>query len=225
MTDFVLILVTGLGLGALYFLARGLSIIYGLMGVLNFAHGAFMMAGPTPGSSRWEPCRAPFPLRRASPLPSSSPSSLVPSSGSSSKWSSSGRSTGTIQQVLVTVGLSLASVAAAQGIWGADPRTVEKPEWMASTTMPSEPAAQRPVPVHRGARSLPRPAGAAALHPPRPDHPRWCREPHHGRGARHQRAPDVHDRLCPRRPGCRAGRTVVPRSTPGRCRPRRAARC
>ena len=45
MTDFVLILVTGLGLGALYFLAAsGLSIIYGLMGVLNFAHGAFMMA-------------------------------------------------------------------------------------------------------------------------------------------------------------------------------------
>ena len=50
MTDFVLILVTGLGLGALYFLAAsGLSIIYGLMGVLNFAHGAFMMAGSYAG--------------------------------------------------------------------------------------------------------------------------------------------------------------------------------
>ena len=50
MSDFVLILVTGLGLGALYFLAAsGLSIIYGLMGVLNFAHGAFMMAGSYAG--------------------------------------------------------------------------------------------------------------------------------------------------------------------------------
>ena len=40
-----------------------------------------------------------------------------------------------IQQVLVTVGLSLASVAAAQGIWGADPAPMEKPEWMGTTTM------------------------------------------------------------------------------------------
>ena len=37
---------TGLGLGALYFLiASGLSLIYGLMGVLNFAHGAFLTVG------------------------------------------------------------------------------------------------------------------------------------------------------------------------------------
>src|SRR6185436_11784023 len=35
----ILLVVTGLGLGALYFLAAsGLSLIYGLMGVLNFAH-------------------------------------------------------------------------------------------------------------------------------------------------------------------------------------------
>src|SRR5690606_22619428 len=38
MSEFTLILATGLGLGALYFLAAsGLSLIYGLMGVLNFA--------------------------------------------------------------------------------------------------------------------------------------------------------------------------------------------
>ena len=36
----------GLGLGAMYFLiASGLSLIYGLMGVLNFAHGAFLTVG------------------------------------------------------------------------------------------------------------------------------------------------------------------------------------
>ena len=40
-STFVLLTITGLGLGALYFLvASGLSLIYGLMGVLNFAHGA-----------------------------------------------------------------------------------------------------------------------------------------------------------------------------------------
>lgn len=43
MSTFILLLVTGLGLGALYFLvASGLSLIYGLMGVLNFAHGSFL---------------------------------------------------------------------------------------------------------------------------------------------------------------------------------------
>ncbi len=46
MESFLLILITGIGLGALYFLlASGLSLIYGLMGVLNFAHGAFLTVG------------------------------------------------------------------------------------------------------------------------------------------------------------------------------------
>ena len=50
MSTAVLLVVTGLGLGALYFLAAsGLSLIYGLMGVLNFAHGAFMLAGAYAG--------------------------------------------------------------------------------------------------------------------------------------------------------------------------------
>lgn len=46
MDAFLLILITGIGLGALYFLvASGLSLIYGLMHVLNFAHGAFLSIG------------------------------------------------------------------------------------------------------------------------------------------------------------------------------------
>ena len=54
MSDLLLILVTGLGLGALYFIAAsGLSLIYGLMGVLNFAHGAFMTAGAYTQSSAY----------------------------------------------------------------------------------------------------------------------------------------------------------------------------
>ncbi|MGH3440458.1 MAG: branched-chain amino acid ABC transporter permease [Nitriliruptorales bacterium] len=46
MTTFILLTVTGLGLAALYFLvASGLSLIFGLMDVLNFAHGAFLTVG------------------------------------------------------------------------------------------------------------------------------------------------------------------------------------
>ncbi|MBC7464285.1 MAG: branched-chain amino acid ABC transporter permease, partial [Actinobacteria bacterium] len=46
MDTFLLITITGIGLGALYFLvASGLSLIYGLMGVLNFAHGTFLTVG------------------------------------------------------------------------------------------------------------------------------------------------------------------------------------
>lgn len=46
MDTFILISITGIGLGALYFLiASGLSLIYGLMGVLNFAHGSFLTVG------------------------------------------------------------------------------------------------------------------------------------------------------------------------------------
>src|SRR5207245_3596088 len=46
MSTFLLLTLTGFGLGAMYFLiASGLSLIYGLMGVLNFAHGAFITVG------------------------------------------------------------------------------------------------------------------------------------------------------------------------------------
>ena len=46
LSTWVLLTITGLGLGAMYFLvASGLSLIYGLMGVLNFAHGALITVG------------------------------------------------------------------------------------------------------------------------------------------------------------------------------------
>ncbi|MER7070702.1 branched-chain amino acid ABC transporter permease [Terrabacter sp. NPDC000476] len=136
MSDLLLLLVTGLGLGALYFIAAsGLSLVYGLMGVLNFAHGAFMTAG---AYAAWSSMGA---------LPSSWPvvARLVVSLGVAVLV---GALVGLvvevvlirplyrhhIQQVLVTVGLSLAGVAAAQAIWGADPRAVEKPPWMSATS-------------------------------------------------------------------------------------------
>lgn len=136
MSDFILILATGLGLGALYFLAAsGLSLIYGLMGVLNFAHSAFMMAGAYAG---WETMRRlPDGMSVGLRLLVAVLVALV-----------IGAVIGVIvevclirplykhhiQQVLVTVGLSLAAVAVAQAVWSADPKPVEKPSWMASTT-------------------------------------------------------------------------------------------
>ena len=136
MSDLVLLLVTGLGLGALYFLAAsGLSLIYGLMGVLNFAHGAFMTAG---AYAAWLTMRD---LPPTWPVAWRLLVGVVVAVGV-------GALIGLvvevvlirplyrhhIQQVLVTVGLSLAGVAAAQGIWGADPRPVEKTAWMSGTT-------------------------------------------------------------------------------------------
>ncbi|WP_338538211.1 branched-chain amino acid ABC transporter permease [Janibacter terrae] len=136
MSEFTLILATGLGLGALYFLAAsGLSLIYGLMGVLNFAHSAFMMAGSYAG---WETMqRLPESMSTSLRLGVAVLVALVV-----------GALIGVIvevclirplykhhiQQVLVTVGLSLAAVAAAQAVWGADPKTIDKPGWMAATT-------------------------------------------------------------------------------------------
>ncbi|MGO4598738.1 branched-chain amino acid ABC transporter permease [Terrabacter sp. 2RAF25] len=136
MSDLALLLVTGLGLGALYFIAAsGLSLIYGLMGVLNFAHGAFMTAGAYAGWITMDALPADWPTVSRLLL-----ALLVAAAV--------GAVIGLvvevvlirplyrrhIQQVLVTVGLSLAGVAAAQGIWGADPRPVEKPAWMSATS-------------------------------------------------------------------------------------------
>lgn len=134
MSTFVLMLVTGLGLGALYFLAAsGLSLIYGLMHVLNFAHGAFLSLAALVG---WQ---------------------VAQSMGATSWWSFVvsilvGAAVGAvfatltelflirplyerhIEQVLVTVGLALGSIALFEGIWGADAVTITGPSWLIQTT-------------------------------------------------------------------------------------------
>ena len=136
MSDLTLILFTGLGLGALYFLAAsGLSLVYGLMGVLNFAHGAFMTAGAYAGwlTMRDLPQGWPVGLRlTVAVLVAVLVGALVGLVVEVVLIRPLYRRH--IQQVLVTVGLSLAGVAAAQAIWGSDPRPVEKPDWMAGTT-------------------------------------------------------------------------------------------
>jgi branched-chain amino acid transport system permease protein len=135
MSDLLLLGVTGLGLGALYFLAAsGLSLIYGLMGVLNFAHGAFMMAGSYAG---W------LTMTKLAPQLSVGVRLLAAVLVALVVGAVIGVIVEVvlirplyrhhIQQVLVTVGLSLAAVAAVQGIWGSDARPLERPEWMRGT--------------------------------------------------------------------------------------------
>jgi branched-chain amino acid transport system permease protein len=136
-STFVLLTITGLGLGAMYFLiASGLSLIYGLMGVLNFAHGAFLSVGAY--AAWW------FSDRLAGTMESVLPRFLLASLF--------GLVVGGvlavlvelvlirplylrhIEQVLVTVGLSLALVALLQGIWGPTERIFEVPGWLYETT-------------------------------------------------------------------------------------------
>jgi len=137
MSTWLLLTITGFGLGAMYFLiASGLSLIYGLMGVLNFAHGAFITVGSYGtwwfsthvfdgvGSVLWRfllsallglVCGAVFAalveLVLIRPLYARH-----------------------IEQVLVTVGLQLAFVALITGSWCPDAKTFAVPPWLHETT-------------------------------------------------------------------------------------------
>ncbi|HEX5534365.1 MAG TPA: branched-chain amino acid ABC transporter permease [Actinomycetales bacterium] len=135
MSTLLLLLATGLGLGALYFLvASGLSLIYGLMGVLNFAHGAFLSAGAygtwwasqhLPGAGKdgagfW--LAVAFGVAVGAVLAALVELLLIRPLYRRH-----------IEQVLVTVGLSLAAVALLQGIWGSDPIPFPRPSWTTGT--------------------------------------------------------------------------------------------
>ena len=79
---FLLQLFTGLALGSIYvLLALGLSLIFGLLNIVNFAHGQFFMLGAYVGAfalglagtsgSRSSPCRSSSALSGCSPSASS----------------------------------------------------------------------------------------------------------------------------------------------------------
>jgi branched-chain amino acid transport system permease protein len=136
MSTVVLLAITGLGLAALYFLvASGLSLIFGLMGVLNFAHGAFLTIGaygtwwasdnlPGAGSTGWGFVLAViFGVAVGTVVAALIELTLIRPLYERH-----------IEQVLVTVGLSLALVALVRAIWGADPHPFPRPEWTQRTT-------------------------------------------------------------------------------------------
>ncbi|GAB3602186.1 branched-chain amino acid ABC transporter permease [Microbacterium aureliae] len=134
MSTLVLTLVTGVGLGALYFLvASGLSLIYGLMHVLNFAHGAFLTLSAFLG---WFVARSLGAASWGSFLISLLVGALVGAIFATATELVLIRPLYErhIEQVLVTVGLSLAAVALFEGMWGTDALTIAGPPWLTQTT-------------------------------------------------------------------------------------------
>jgi branched-chain amino acid transport system permease protein len=127
MSTLVLLALTGLGLGALYFLiASGLSLIFGLMDVLNFAHGALVTAG---AYAAWRLTgHLPFAvavvvaIATGAVLAALIETVLIRPLYSRPK-----------DQILVTVGLGLSLPALVQGIWGADARQLQPPKQLAGT--------------------------------------------------------------------------------------------
>lgn len=128
MSTVVLLILTGLGLAALYFLiASGLSLVFGLAGVLNFAHGLFLSVGAYAAwwaASHWGLAVA-VPIGIAAGAATGAMVELVVIRPLYRRPT---------EQVLATVGLSLAGVALLQSVWGADPRTYPRPAWAADTT-------------------------------------------------------------------------------------------
>ena len=134
MDTVILLLITGLGLGALYFLvASGLSLIYGLMGVLNFAHGSFLTIAAFLG---WEVGRRVSDGTWWGLLISALVGMIVGAvvAAATEYFLIRRLYERHIEQALVTVGLALATVALFEGIWGTDPIYTERPAWLTETT-------------------------------------------------------------------------------------------
>ncbi|WP_434970259.1 branched-chain amino acid ABC transporter permease [Microbacterium sp. bgisy207] len=134
MSTIILTLVTGVGLGALYFLvASGLSLIYGLMHVLNFAHGAFLtlsaflgwMVAQALGTESWWSFLVSILVGAAVGAVFATLTELVLIRPLYERH---------IEQVLVTVGLSFAAVALFEGVWGTDAIPISGPPWLKDTT-------------------------------------------------------------------------------------------
>ncbi|WP_371483904.1 branched-chain amino acid ABC transporter permease [Kitasatospora sp. NBC_00315] len=136
MSTVVLLTLTGLGLGALYFLvASGLSLIFGLMDVLNFAHGALLSTG---AYGTW--------WAASGHLPGAGPGGF-----GFVLAVAFGTAVGTLaavllelavirplyerprEQVLATVGVGLAVPALLSAIWGADARPFPGPAALGGT--------------------------------------------------------------------------------------------
>jgi branched-chain amino acid transport system permease protein len=136
MSTFVLLTITGLGLGAMYFLiASGLSLIYGLMGVLNFAHGLFLTVGAY--GTWWMETH----LTRVGSVPLRYTLSALIGIAVGAVFATLVELVlirplyrRHIEQVLVTVGLALAGTALVQAIWGQDSRPFITPRWLNETT-------------------------------------------------------------------------------------------
>lgn len=133
MSTFIAITVSALALGAVYFLvASGLSLIYGLMDVLNFAHGVFLTLGAYAG---WAV---------AAHLPQPGPMFLVTAVTAAAAGAAVAAATELllirplygrpVSQILVTIGLDLALVGLLLGGFGSNSRSIPVPGWLTAVT-------------------------------------------------------------------------------------------
>lgn len=135
MSSFVLFTATGLGLAGLYFLlASGLSLIFGLMNVLNLAHGAFFAIG---GYAAWLVMdrfeAAPLGIRFLVAVLAAALVGTV--AGAVVERGLIRRLYGRhVEQILLTIGLGIALVALLGGWFSYDPRLLTQPDWFVRTT-------------------------------------------------------------------------------------------
>lgn len=127
---FVLLAVTGLGLAGAYFLiASGLSLVFGLMDVLNLAHGLFFTVGSY--TTWWVMTR--FGFLDSLVLRFLVAIAFAAGAGLAIGWVTERffvrRFYGDhVTQILITLGLSLAGVALIGGWFSYDPRTFPLPD-------------------------------------------------------------------------------------------------
>jgi branched-chain amino acid transport system permease protein len=130
-STFVLLLVTGLGLSGVYFLiASGLSLIFGLMDVLNLAHGLFFTVG---SYTTW------WVMTRATAIDALGLRFVVAAVAAAGMGLLVGYVTERVfvrrfygdhvTQILITLGITLAGVALIGGWFTYDPRTFPVPAW------------------------------------------------------------------------------------------------
>jgi branched-chain amino acid transport system permease protein len=134
-SSFVLYSITGLGLAGLYFLlASGLSLIFGLMSVLNLAHGAFFAAG---GYAAWwvmdtintVPAGPRFAVAVVAAGLVGTVAGAIVERGLIRRLYGSH-----VKQILLTIGLGIAAVALMGGWFSYDPRLMPQPDWFMRTT-------------------------------------------------------------------------------------------
>ena len=137
MSTLVLIVATSLGLAGLYFLlASGLSLIFGLMDVLNLAHGAFFGLG---GYAAW------MVMDRLTPVASLGVRFVVAVLAAATTGFLAGAITEKVliarnygdhlAQILITIGLGFAGVALLGGLFTYDPRPLPQPRWFTDVTV------------------------------------------------------------------------------------------
>src|SRR5512146_2765629 len=131
MNIYVLQIMNGLGIGMIYFLlAAGLSIIFGLLGFVNFAHGAFYVAGAYLGLTVALRTGSFWLAIAIAPL-------AVAALGVVAERLLLARTYRLphVAQILITFGLALAIREAVIIVWGPEPLNVPVPPQLAGVVM------------------------------------------------------------------------------------------